>query len=240
MTDRELINQLNSLQKLAPEASWLKSNRELLLTQISNSGAEKLSVWKTFTINLVSLAKTSVQPAYALGAFVLVLVCGTLFSSQLLAAIKPNDSLYIARVISEKAKLATVFNSEERDKLAAKFAAQRAQDITAVLADPKFNNEQNQTQIAELTSSFNQEITTVKNQVSHLSAVNPVTPTATDSVVAIADNSKDNQGLQVAANPLINYKDTGAKKVATDSELCSFTFSCRNCYNFLHFFTYNP
>jgi len=67
-----------------------------------------------------------------------------------------------------------------------------------VLADPKFNNEQNKNQVASLTVSFNQEISTAKNQLSRLT----VATTTDNSVVSIADNSKDNKGLSVATNPL--------------------------------------
>lgn len=199
MTNKEFITKLNNLQKTAPDATWLKSNRELLLMQISNSGAENLSVWKTLVINFFSLAKASVRPAYALGVFVLVLIFGSLFSNQIFARVKPNDSLYIARIISEKAKLNTILNSDSRDKLAAQFATQHAQEISAVLADPKFNTDQNKNQVASLSASFNQEIKNAKNQLSHLTAVDK---TPIDGVVVIADNAKDNNGMQIAVNPL--------------------------------------
>lgn len=191
MTNKEFIAKLSNLQKTAPDAAWLKSNRELLLTQVSNSGADNLSVWKTLLINLSSLAKASVQPAYALGVFVLVLVGGSVFGNQVFSQVKPNDSLYIARIISEKAKLNTIFDTVERDKLAAQFATQHAQEISAVLADPKFNTDQNQAQVAALSASFNQEIINAKSRLVEEKK------TTVDGDVAIADSAKNNRGLQV-------------------------------------------
>jgi len=224
MTEKDFIVKLNNLRSTAPDEAWLKSNRELLLNQISNSGAANLSVWKTFVINFSSLAKASVRPAYALGAFVFILVMGSLFGNQVFSNVKPNDSLYIARIISEKAKLNTVLNSDSHDKLAAQFATQRAQDISAVLADPKFNTDQNQTQVASLSASFNQEINTAKTQLDHIT---PVPSAPADVAVSIADNAKDNQGMQVAANPLgqtVSYatvseatSSKGSDKTATSS-----------------------
>jgi len=202
MTDKDLIAKLNSLKKITPDQNWLKSNRELLVSQISNSGAIKLSPWKIFVINFNSLAKATAHPAYALGVFVFVLVTGSLFSHQVFSSAKPNDSLYIARIISEKAKLNTMFNSDERNKLAVQFATEHAQDISAVLADPGFNNDSNKDQVAKLSESFNQEINSVKTHISYLapkSVKNSDTTIKTDinDTVSMANSLKDNAGVQI-------------------------------------------
>ena len=202
MTDQELIAKLNSLKKLGPDKNWLESNRALLLSQISNSGAVDLPAWKIFLIDFSSSMKAISQPAYALGIFVMLLLSGSLFSQQILAKAKPNDSLYIARVISEKVKINTTFNPEERDKLAVQFASEHAQDISAVLADPAFNTEANKDQVAKLNDSFKQEVNTVKNHIGRLAAAPKVAPasavagTNTDDVM-IAENSKDEQGIKL-------------------------------------------
>jgi hypothetical protein len=196
MTNSELITKLNNLQSVNPDKKWLESNRELLLSQVSNSGAETLSTWKVVLINVSSVLKSAVQPAYALGAFVLLLLTGSFFSGQILASTKPNDSLYIARIISEKVKLNTTFSSAERNKMEARFASNHAQDISAVLADPAFNNEDNQDQVAKLSDSFNEEVNTVKNKINSL---NVSTVPADGGEVVIADSAKDDQGIQVSS-----------------------------------------
>lgn len=202
MTDKELIVKLNSLKKVSPDQNWLKDNRDLLVSQISNSGARELSTWKTFIINFNSFAQAASHPAYALGVFVLVLITGSLFSHQVFSSAKPNDSLYIARIISEKAKLNTMFNANERNKLAVQFATEHAQDISAVLADPEFNNDSNKDQVAKLSESFNQEINSVKSHISYL------TPKAVknsdvdvkndiNDTVSMANSLKDNNGVEI-------------------------------------------
>jgi len=204
MTDRDLITKLNSLKNVNPDAEWLNSNRDLLLSQISNSGARDLSVWKVFAINLGSLAKAASKPAYALGAFVVILITGSIFSHSILASAKPNDSLYIARIISEKAKLNTMFNSDERNKLAVQFATQNAQDISTVLADAQFNNSSNKDQVAKLNASFDKEIDTVKTHISYLNPksvktdaiINNVEANASDTV-SMANSLKDKAGVQL-------------------------------------------
>lgn len=212
MTDKDLISQLNSLKNISPDQNWLKSNRELLLSQISNSGARELSVWKVFVINFQSFSKAASQPAFALAAFVLILLSGSVFGHQLFNQAKPNDSLYIARIISEKAKLTTVLNSEARGKMEAQFAADHAQDIANTLSDTNFNNDNNQDQVAKLNESFGREIATVKTRINHLNETSKLEASKlntasqiqnmTEPAVLIANTLKDNQGVQVFENPI--------------------------------------
>ena len=208
MTDRDLIKKLGNLKEIKPDSSWLKANRDSLYTQISNSGATDLSAWSSFVINLKSVLRTASAPAMALASLVVLVFASSSYTHLLLAQTKPNQSLYIAREISEKAKLTTILNTEEREQMAGKFAANNAQDIAAVLSDPQFNNEQ---QITELSNKFNEEIKTVQKTVAKVDkvAVQKVdTPAATTTnnsdEVFTASNEKDKTGLSVAGTEAIN------------------------------------
>ncbi|MFA5155699.1 MAG: hypothetical protein WC453_04715 [Patescibacteria group bacterium] len=221
MTDQELITKLNSLRKTSPDQNWLKSNRELLLSQISNSGAEQLTVWRMILIDFSSALQAISRPAYALGVLVLLLLSGAVFSHQLLAGAKPNDSLYIARIISEKVKLNTTFDAAARDRLAVQFATEHAQDISAVLADPDFNNEANKAQVAKLNDSFKAEVNTVKDRLSRLQTGKkaPAAGAPADSSVVIAENSKDEEGIKLLAQSepadgVVALSATGVPSVA--------------------------
>jgi len=204
MTNKDLIAKLNSLKKISPDSAWLSSNRELLLSQVSNSGAENLSYWKNLQINLSSAFKTAAQPAYALVAFVLILLTGSLTSAEFLATSKPNDSLYIARIISEQVKLSTTFNTDARDRLAGQFASVHAQDISAILANPEFNTEENKDRVAVLSDSFNKEVDTVKNRITKLAASSAVKNSESNDnnseLLTIADSAKDKNGIQLLEN----------------------------------------
>jgi hypothetical protein len=217
MTDKDLIVKLNSLKNISPDKNWTSQNRELLLSQISNSGARELPAWKVFVINLNSFAKAASKPAYALGAFVLILITGSLFSHQVFSSAKPNDSLYIARIISEKAKLNIMFNSEERNKLAVQFATEHAQDISAVLADPQFNNDSNKDQVAKLNESFNKEIDSVKTHISYLSpkVSKDNTKAEVADTVSMANSEKDNNGVQLFEDKNLNQNQTPAAKATS-------------------------
>jgi len=213
MTDRDLIKKLGNLKEIKPDASWLKANRDSLYTQISNSGANNLSVWSSFVINLKSLLKTASAPAVALASLMLVLLASSAYGHLLLARTKPNQSLYIARELSEQAKLTTILNTTERDKMASQFATNNAQDITAVLSDPSFTNAQ---EIAKLSTKFNEEIKTVqktvaKNEQPAVQKVGtPATTTANDDVFS-ASASKDQTGLSVStSSPVVTPTTTSS------------------------------
>lgn len=209
MTSRNLIAKLNNLGNTEPDQTWLNDNRELLLSQISNSGGQKLSAWRITLITFSSLAKTASQPALALGIFVILLLTGSFFGAQLFAQTKPNDSLYIARIISEKVRLNTTFNSAERDKLEVQYASEHAQAISAILSDPSFNNAANGDQVAKLNNNFNKEVNTVKDKIGRLQASVQKNSASAEGDsnnldVIIADNSKDGQGIQLLENTTTN------------------------------------
>ncbi len=229
MTNKDLISKLNSLKNVSPDSSWLASNRELFLAQISNSGADKLSGGQVFFINLKSFLKASSQPVFALGVFMLVLVASSIFGHKLFSQAKPNDSLYIARIISEKAKLNTLLNPVEKNKLAVKFATNHAQDISVVLSDPAFNNEENKDQVAKLNDSFNKEIETVKKIVNSGAAKTLKTEVAdnvqvemSDEAISIAAEHKAEQGIQIKeaeSNSAPSPRATIATGVAVKEEV---------------------
>jgi hypothetical protein len=198
MTEKDLIKKLHNLREIKADAEWLKSNRDLLYSQISNSGAKEISPWSSFVINFSSLAKTISMPAMALGSFLVLILATSIFSHQLLMNAKPNQSLYIARVISEKARLNTILNTESRDKMAAQFAASHAQDIITVLSDPTISS--NEQEVAKLNESFKAEIKTVQKSIAKLNK--PVVDNNTNIATASEDvfsatALKDDQGVSI-------------------------------------------
>ena len=200
MTDRDLIKKLGNLREIKPDASWLKANRDSLYTQISNSGATEISVWSSFIINFKSVLKTASAPAVALASIMIALVASGAYGHLLLSKTKPNQSLYIARELSEQAKLTTILNTEAREQMASQFAVNNAQDITTVLSDPAFNNEK---EIAKLNDKFNEEIKTVQKTVAKLEQPtvqkNATLNAATNSdEVFSATLSKDEVGVSLA------------------------------------------
>jgi len=215
MKNNELIAKISKLKTVSPSDAWLKENRELLLTQISNSGTNELSAWSLFVINLSSALKVAVQPAFALGAFVILILGASLYSHQLFNTTQPNDSLYIARIISERAKLSVMFNETAREKMELMFATSNAQDITTALADPAFNNDENKDQVAKLNENFNEKITTVKKGIARYTATKNQIDSINDGAITIADSSKENKNIQLS---ITNENTVSAPLVLKTSE----------------------
>lgn len=212
MTTQELLSQLKRLEKISPDEAWLKGNRDLLLTQISNSGAEKLPAWKMVLINLSSLSRVSVRPASSFAIFALLLVTGAIFSQRLVAQAQPNESLYIARIISEQVRLNTTFNAVSRDKMALEFSANHAQDISRVLDNPDFNTEENREKVEKLNNSFKAEVENVKRGLNRLSVAAPTVAASPsekinnlpinneEEVLVMAESLREKTGLQLQEN----------------------------------------
>lgn len=220
MTDRDLIKKLANLKEINPDKGWLKSNRDSLYAQISNSGSKTPSVWSSFVINFKSLLKTASAPVVALTSIMLALVGSSAYSHLLLANTKPSDSLYIARELSEKAKLSTILNTEEREKMENQFAVNNVQDIITVLSDPSFKDEE---EIAKLSTKLNEEIKTVKKAVARKEqpAVQKVDTEEmvvnNDDQVFSATTLKDEIGLSIAAVPVSDNEASTTGTTSTTS-----------------------
>jgi len=204
MSDNDFLKQLKGLKNISPAASWLKSNREILLSQIANSSAQELTPQRRLLIDVRSFFATVSRPALVLGSFLLLLVGASLFSYLAFSRTKPNESLYIARIISEKAKLNTVFDSEERDKMEVQFAASHAEAITEVLADTDVNDE---AQVAKLNDSFNKELETVRTKIAVIkkntqtvAVPSEIPAVSEEDLLLTAGNGKDDAGMQIALN----------------------------------------
>lgn len=208
MTEKQLIKQLHRIQDIKPDEKWVQDSREFLLSQISNNTSPVL-VSRSIISSIKIFLRTAAQPAFALAVFVFILVGASLFSHQLFNKAKPNDSLYIARVISEKAKLSTMFNKDDRNKLEAEFANSHAQDIASVLAKTD-----DQVEVAKLSKEFKKEIDVVKTRVNKTSNkdISPVkakvdTSNDSDVIISIADSSKDSNGIEIKENKKDEKKD---------------------------------
>lgn len=216
MTEKDLIAKLNNAKKISPDKSWLASNRELFVNQISNSGASDLAASQSFYISLKSLAKTISQPVLATLAFLFLLLGASVFGDKVFSQAKPNDSLYIARVISEKVKLNTVFDTKTRDELAVKFAASHAKDISQVLANPEFNTEDNQVEVDRLSGEFVKEIETVKTKMTSLALLESKRDKANEKKVDLAEDTKSSTSSATSSQEEPTLKDEGSVAIASE------------------------
>jgi hypothetical protein len=214
---KNILSQLHNLKDIKPDKQWKTDSQDFLRAHIS--GGVETGVFSKVMVWLKDFAKVSSQPAFALSAFVLILITGVIFSNPILSDAKPNDSLYIARIISEKAQLNMTFNKESRDKLSAQFATNHAKDITNLMNDPEFHSqEDSEGKIANLSDDFNKEINSARESINSINerernnytnnnVDNDVdddsyvetnnSNTNDEGVVFSADTKKDDKGLEI-------------------------------------------
>ncbi|MDO8592346.1 MAG: DUF5667 domain-containing protein [bacterium] len=205
MNDQELIKKLNNLKQIAPDGNWKKSYREILYSQISvglpaNQARSNFGiVWENLVPRqiLLNLAK----PVWLMSlASVLILVAGLggVYASK---NSKPGDSLYIAKIISEKAQFAMAFNEKDKVKLGVGFAANRAKEITQVLKEAAQTDKTDNDKLATLARSFKKEISQVKNRLTIIKTAERTANSQADEddfKVFGADSGKNNQRLEIA------------------------------------------
>ncbi len=207
MKNTDLIIKLKSLKNIQPDEKFLKDNRELLLSQISNSSIKEISSWEKVLMTSNNLVRLFSRPVFAMGVFVLALLSAVGFSQGYLERSKPNDSFYMARIISEQVKVNTTINPIEREKLAIHFALRHAEDLATILSDEEFNNEENIDQVARYSDNFMTEVNKVETRLTRLNPssvlVNSDNTTksdnssSVDATMVIADNSKTDTGLEI-------------------------------------------
>lgn len=212
MTDKELLKQLNSLKSIRMESDAKESNKKVLMTQISNTISDNVEVksFNSFSFYFKNILSMSSRPAMVFSGVFLFVLSSLILGSDLYKNSKPNDSLYIARVISERARINTTFSQVEREKLALEFASNHAKDIATLLMDPEFNVEENKDQVEKLSASFRNEIGKVKTKVNDLKTED-FSPVEEVSVFS-ASSLKEENGMEI-------YKEEGRENLDTEEKI---------------------
>jgi len=174
MNEKDLLKKLNNLKNIQPDDNWKKNYREILYSQISAGAAVNKSesnlrtIWESLAPGrmFISMAKPVWITSLA-SILILVVGIGGVYASK---NSKPGDSLYIAKIISEKAQLVMTFNEKDKAKLGLEFATNRAKEITQVLEESKEPEDKKGKQVEQLTQDFKKEISQVKNRLTTIKA----------------------------------------------------------------------
>jgi len=215
MEERDLLKKLNNLKNIKPDDNWKKNYREILYSQISGGATVNKEqsnlriIWENIMPGKIFMDMA--KPVWITSlASILILVVGIggVYASK---NSKPGDSLYIAKIISEKAKFAMTFNEKDKAKLGLEFATNRAKEITQVLDESKESADEKGVKVEQLTQNFKKEITQVKNRLTTIKAAeNKNNQTQTDeSEVFGANLGKNDQRMEVAepAKPEIKKEE---------------------------------
>lgn len=239
MNEQELLKQLNNLKNIKPDSQWKKGNRDILFNQICGhqsalgGQSEDIEAGVGWIKVLGSLAARSKmikqlsQPAYIVCAIIIIIFGGGIASIKAAQNTKPGDSLYIAKIISEKTQFAITFNEKDKAKLGLDFAGNRAREISQVIAESDNNKE---AQVEKLTKDFKNEIKQVKSRMNAIvkkdtaaggSAAagrsNETPGTEQDAGVFSANLGKDNQRMEIS-----EQENKNQSPAATTTETAAF------------------
>ncbi|NTU98949.1 hypothetical protein HGA64_03000 [Candidatus Falkowbacteria bacterium] len=220
---KTVVAKLNGLNDIVPSTEWKERTREILRMQI-NAGAqaEKVGVFEVIDNLMPSwLSGLSSKPVAVFTLIVLAVVTGSYASLRASRQTKPGDSLYVAKMVGEKTQMALTFNEVDKAKLNLEFASNRVEEMSRVSAEPVQQKDQ---AIADLNSSFTNQIDQAKSRLTKLAqsqpAAAPVKPAASKpspKTLAVGDDKvtvtganlgKDNVSMQIAeAQQLIEKND---------------------------------
>jgi hypothetical protein len=193
MLEGELIKQIKTLSEIKPDQAWKEQNRELLFSQIFNSASNETTERKPFALKSIfeyidvmffsRLGWVLSMPALTV-LLILSAFFGTSFYSYRIAKnTKPGDSLYIAKIVSEKTQLALTFNETEKAKLGVSFASNRTQEMAKIMEGE--NTQDKDKHAEQLTEEFKNEIKTTKNRLEKIAQVQVAGETNTSTMRSI-------------------------------------------------------
>ena len=226
MENKELIRKINNLKSMAPDKEWKERNRGILFSQISATAVptvpETGAMIKIFVLpqRLVRIFST---PAWAVFFVCLLVVAGSAFSVGAARLTKPDSSLYIARIISEKAQLAVTFGEEKKAKLSFRFANDHAKDITEILAKTDPSDEAGKSKTEKLSENFKKEMTVAKTKLKEMGALAELEEGDEETKVFSANLKKEERGMQVSEpqpkeEPAAGKNQTDAGIIKTEEE----------------------
>ncbi|MDP2736814.1 MAG: DUF5667 domain-containing protein, partial [bacterium] len=204
MEDKDLLKKLNNLKTVKPDDNWKNNYREVLYSQISagnevNKSESNLRIiWESIAPGriFINMARP-VWVASLASILILVIGIGGVYASK---NSKPGDSLYIAKIISEKAQFAITFNEKDKAKLGLEFATNRAKEITQILGESKESEEKKGEKVEQLTQNFKKEINQVKDRLITIKATeNKDNQNQAEELEVFGANlGKTDQGMEVA------------------------------------------
>jgi len=214
MNDKELLSQLNKIKNLQPDSNWKEKNRDLLLSQIYGSEVSEHRV----EFNLPGaigrmfsscILRSITQPVMAVILIIAFLLCGGILSLNASRDTKPGDSLYIAKIINEKAQIAFTFDEKKKAQLGLDFASNRAEELDQILAGE--NNQGKNDKVEKLVSNFKKEISGVKSRLEKIAKEEGSDSNSEEEAFVFSANiEKEENGIQ------ISISDTGLEDNALE------------------------
>jgi hypothetical protein len=224
MLEQSLIKQLSQLKEIKPDADWKIRNRDILVKQIYGSQTEdgpSKNNWTWYWRLPLAYVSGVSQPAWVAILIFMFVVGGGTASVKMADRTKPGDSLYIAKMISERTQLALTFNNEGKARLGLEFASNRVAEINQFLEEPAApSKDQN---VANLLDNLKSQISDVRSSIAKINptVVAPATNVknkdndVVGQMVISANLKKDNQGIEISEGSVPVTSNQETPKIAT-------------------------
>ena len=175
MNNRDFIQKLKTI-RIEPDKAWKEKNGEILFSQVfcgininkvesEKKLTESLMITLKALFNFDPLAKLFSKPVWTVAAVIITIFGGGIFSLKAAKDTKPGDSLYIAKIISEKTQLALTFDEEQKTKLGIEHAGNRAKEIAQVKEEEGKGEPEKNEKVEKLSADFKKEITNTKQRL---------------------------------------------------------------------------
>lgn len=198
---KNLNTQLNNLKNIKPSGEWKSKNRELLLTQIYNSAeAKPVDFSFGFSTYLQQFSgdflNIMAQPIAVVGLILVSLFGGGLFGVTASKGTKPGDSLYVAKMISEKTQLALTFDEKEKVQLRIDFAGNRVEEIEKVLAENEKDEAKTKKTVDDLVSNVKKEVVAARTGLQKINKNVKIDTKIEEKVAKTVDKADANKAVE--------------------------------------------
>ena len=236
MKEQKILEQLNKLKSIKPDAKWKNSNRDILHSQIFSSQVEEEKQANIFLIainNIFNFTKSISQPTLTMAIIILVVMGSWIGSSFASKNANLGDSLYIAKIINEKAQFAFTFNEKKKVKLGIEFATNRVEEINNIIKEKNKENKNKDEKVKKLVSDFKRQINETKSRLKKIETTNKIagknqenkeeTEKSTEeiadeeNIVFSANLSKDENGIQVSEPNSVNSTTESTEPVIEEN-----------------------
>lgn len=198
MRKKDLLKQLNNLQtKIKPDSKWLKSNRDILYSQIKAQVTDvraKQSVWSVVFNNQV--LKSVFKPVAGFAAIMLLILSSWIATVSATKNSLPGDFLYSLKLTTERVQVNLTVNDEKRTNLELEFAERRLDEVQKVSETP---NDENKKNVDVALKKFQENMDNVKSNLAKLEKTD--TPTAVKVANILDEKAK------VYVNLLMQHKE---------------------------------
>jgi len=213
-----IINKIKLLKDIKPDPAWLKSQRDNLLLEISESGKKTKRVWN---LPVFLVPKFAFKPV-----LISCLVLGLIFSGGLLVvqASKnslPGDLLYSVKISLENTKM-KISDQASKPELEAEFVNNRAEELSQIIEEVDDPIEKKK-KVVKAVNKLQAQVVSVKTRLDQVKIDEPEKAAEiTDKVSEKLTEAKGN--IERVSDPLaIILNDKGkAQEIMFQMEIVEF------------------